>query len=350
MHKTIIHGIALFSGGLDSLLAAKILVKQGLNIHCLHAVSPFFGKPQAIPHWQSIYGLSIEPIDISAEFVSLLRQKPKYGFGKVMNPCVDCKILMMRLAHTKMKELGASFIISGEVIGQRPMSQRKDMLNFIPKHAEIYDILLRPLSAKHLPPTEPEHSGLVDRSKLLGFFGRGRKAQIALAKQMGIKEIPTPAGGCRLTEKDSVHRYWSVLTKLSAPSSKDFFLANVGRQYWHKDHWLIIGRNEEENTKLEQLACSLDLLIKIKDFPGPLGLVRQFVPWESSIIHNAAALVASYAPKAMKETKNITITILSLKETYEIIVQPTRTSLFSWKTIQFEDLREAIKQDVQLTV
>lgn len=146
-------------------------MEQGLVVRCLHFVTPFFGKPQLIPHWEKVYGLEVEAVDVGEAFVRLLRERPAHGFGKVMNPCVDCKILMMRKARELMKKWGASFLISGEVLGQRPMSQRRDTLNVIRRDAEVKESLLRPLSAQLLDPTAPEISGLVDRNKLLGIFG-----------------------------------------------------------------------------------------------------------------------------------------------------------------------------------
>ena len=232
MNTSTPHAFALFSGGLDSILAARLIMEQGLVVRCLHFVTPFFGKPQLIPHWEKVYGLEVEAVDVGEAFVRLLRERPAHGFGKVMNPCVDCKILMMRKARELMKKWGASFLISGEVLGQRPMSQRRDTLNVIRRDAEVKESLLRPLSAQLLDPTAPEISGLVDRNKLLGIFGRGRKSQMALADQMGLKEIPTPAGGCKLAEKENSRRYWPVLTRLKEPTVEDFELSNIGRQYW----------------------------------------------------------------------------------------------------------------------
>ena len=137
MNTSTPHAFALFSGGLDSILAARLIMEQGLVVRCLHFVTPFFGKPQLIPHWEKVYGLEVEAVDVGEAFVRLLRERPAHGFGKVMNPCVDCKILMMRKARELMKKWGASFLISGEVLGQRPMSQRRDTLNVIRRDAEV---------------------------------------------------------------------------------------------------------------------------------------------------------------------------------------------------------------------
>ena len=249
MNTSTPHAFALFSGGLDSILAARLIMEQGLVVRCLHFVTPFFGKPQLIPHWEKVYGLEVEAVDVGEAFVRLLRERPAHGFGKVMNPCVDCKILMMRKARELMKKWGASFLISGEVLGQRPMSQRRDTLNVIRRDAEVKESLLRPLSAQLLDPTAPEISGLVDRNKLLGIFGRGRKSQMALADQMGLKEIPTPAGGCKLAEKENSRRYWPVLTRLKEPTVEDFELSNIGRQYWFGDHWLSMAATKRTTRR-----------------------------------------------------------------------------------------------------
>ena len=237
-------GIALFSGGLDSILAARLVMEQGLKVKCLHFFSPFFGHPGRLGHWEKEYGLDIDPVDVSAEFVELLKRGPAHGYGSAMNPCVDCKIVMISRARELMQEYGASFIISGEVLGQRPMSQRRDTLNAIRRDANVKDVLLRPLSAKLMDPTPMEESGLVDREKLKGFNGRGRKDQLALAEHFGITEIPTPGGGCKLTEKENTRRFWPVLSRLDAPTVNDFRLADTGRQFWMGDFWLAVGRQK----------------------------------------------------------------------------------------------------------
>lgn len=341
-----IHGVALLSGGLDSLLATKLIMEQGLTIRCIHTISPFFGKPYSTAHWESIHGLTIETIDISDAFIQLLRQRPKYGFGKVMNPCIDCKMLMMRIGYQRMKALGASFIISGEVVGQRPMSQRKETLHLISKSTKIQKILLRPLCAQHLPPTEPELSGLVDRSKLLSLSGRERKEQLKLARIMGIQEIPSPAGGCKLAERENARRYWPILTRLEKPSVQDFFLANIGRQYWYKKYWLSIGRNEKDNYQLEQAASFGDLLIKIKHFPGPIGLIRYF-EWDADIVQDAAALVASYSQQAVRAGYSVEITLQFQKTITFLRVTPSRNNNFTKEQIQLEDIKKSMRKEKQ---
>jgi tRNA-uridine 2-sulfurtransferase len=239
--------LALFSGGLDSILAVKVVQAQGFRVLGLHFLSPFFGKPHKVLHWERTYGIEVATVDIGDEFVAMLGQ-PVHGLGKFLNPCCDCKILMLRKARELLAEHGAGFIISGEVLGQRPMSQRRDALNIIRRDAGVRELLLRPLSAKHLDPTPMEESGLVDRSRLMDFWGRGRKAQLKLAAEYGITEIPTPAGGCHLAEKESARRYWPVLTLFPEPAAADFDLANIGRQLWLDGHWLVMGRNKADNA------------------------------------------------------------------------------------------------------
>lgn len=308
--KSLLHSYdaaALFSGGLDSILAARLIQDQGLAVKCLHFTSPFFGKAEAIPHWRKVYGLDIEAVDIGPEFAAMLAERPVYGFGKVLNPCVDCKILMMRRARGIMRELGVEILISGEVLGQRPMSQRKDTLNVIRRDADVRDALIRPLSARLLEETPAEKSGKIDRSRLGAISGRGRKDQLALAKTMGITEIPTPAGGCRLTEKENARSYWPVLLHTQNPSAGDFELAATGRQYWNftgggAPMHICIGRNQADNEKLLNLVREGDILFKIASFPGPLSLARPFPghPWDRETIASAAAFAASFSPKAAR--------------------------------------------------
>ncbi|MEG2173195.1 MAG: tRNA(5-methylaminomethyl-2-thiouridylate) methyltransferase [Desulfovibrionaceae bacterium] len=358
--------VALFSGGLDSILAAKTIVAQGLRVKCLHFITPFFGKPAKLKHWSRIYGLDISGVDVSDAFVAMLRARPAHGFGKVMNPCVDCKILMMAEARARMARYGASFIISGEVLGQRPMSQRRDTLNVIGREGDVRDILLRPLSAKMLDPTAPERSGLVDRARLHGIYGRGRKEQLALAEYFALQEIPTPAGGCRLAEMENARRYWPVLQQASVPSGAEFRLANTGRQYWSGPHWLSIGRNNADNEYLEKCAFPEDMRLRVRDFPSPLAVARQFNPWDKSTLIDAAAFVASFSPKAVAADQEVTVLVstgggpekdpqsgalVGEKILYQIVVRPCRTTPLGWAEHTWSEVRAQIRaeaRDLQL--
>ena len=216
-----IDGIVLFSGGLDSILASRVLMEQGLSVRCLHFVSPFFGSLHSAERWKRLYGVDVVIADASQPIVDLVNGWPPHGFGKVMNPCVDCKITLLRMARAYMEKVGAKFLATGEVVGQRPMSQRCDVMNTIRREAGVDGILLRPLCAHHLDPTPMELSGLVDRSKLLGIHGRGRQEQLALAKEFGFTEIPTPGGGCWLAERENARRYWPIRTRYQVPALWD---------------------------------------------------------------------------------------------------------------------------------
>ncbi len=305
------HALALFSGGLDSILATRLIMAQGLRVLGIHFVSPFFGKPQAVESWQRDYGVEVQAFAIGQAFVDMLARRPPHGIGKALNPCVDCKILMLRQARELLPRFGAQFLVSGEVLGQRPMSQREDTLNTIRNAAGVRDLLLRPLCAQHLPPTPMETSGLVDRQRLGAMHGRGRKAQLALAQSLGITRIPAQGGGCRLTERESARRYWPLL-HLFPPRAEDFSLANIGRQLWHGRRWLVIARNNHDNARLEALRQPEDLLLRLTHLPGPLGLIRPHPgaePWDADALRQAAATLAHFAPKARARGTAVSITV-----------------------------------------
>jgi len=335
--------LALFSGGLDSLLAVKVLQEQGLRVLGLHYVSPFFGKQSLIPHWLEIYGVEVVEIDVREAFIEMLK-RPAHGYGKHLNPCVDCKILMLRHARGLLPRYGAKVLVSGEVLGQRPMSQRADALNLIRRDAGVQSVLLRPLSAQKLPPSPAEEAGLVDRTRLPGIWGRGRKDQLELAAHFGITEIPTPAGGCRLAEAEPAARYLPVLTRLARPAPHDFTLTHLARQYWAGPYWLSIGRNERNNLDLEAAARPGDILLRLKDHTGPLALARQYEPaapdsesrpadWPAHVLADAAAFAMSYSPRARAEAeagRRVAVLVIRDGETAEISVTPARSTPLAW--------------------
>lgn len=336
--------LALFSGGLDSLLAVKVLQEQNLRVLGLHFVSPFFGKPHLVEHWRKTYGIEAVPVDIRRAYLEMLR-RPAHGYGKHLNPCVDCKIIMLAHARALLPQYGAKFLVSGEVLGQRPMSQRADTLNLIRKGAAVQDLLLRPLSAQKLGPTPMEDSGLVDRARLPGIWGRGRTEQLALAAHFGITDIPTPAGGCRLAEAEPAARYLPILTHLADPGPQDFSLSHLGRQYWAGPYWLTIGRNEQNNQAMEAAAGPSDILLRLKRLPGPLALGRQFAPaapqpdadpaaWPDAVLADAASFAASYSPRARAELeagRRITVLVRRGGQASEIEVTPARETPLGWR-------------------
>ena len=374
-HRIAPHVIALLSGGLDSILAVKLMQRQGIRVTCLHFTTPFFSKTEKMDQLREWYGFDIMDVDIGEDFVRMLKTRPEHGFGKILNPCVDCKILMLTHARRIMLETGACAIISGEVLGQRPMSQRADSLNVIQNGAGVKGLLLRPLCALHLAPTKAEQDGLIDRTQLLGISGRGRKEQLALAYEFRLKEIPTPAGACSLGDKEKSRNYWQILTLLPEASATDFVLAETGRQLWLDNAtltaqagepsdgvhgsslppvWMCIGRNQKDNEALEALAREDDALLKLRDYAGPLTLLRPLgAPLTPDILASAATLAASYSPKATQAAKETGLPIAvnvhkaSLHApAHEILVTPSRENT-PWHEANWDSAREAIRQEAR---
>ena len=344
--------VVLFSGGLDSILAARLLEDQGLRVRCLHFYSPFFGEPAAVAWWRRIYRLEIDAVDVGEEFCELLRQRPEHHFGKALNPCMDCKILLLRHARRHMERLGARIVATGEVLGQRPMSQRRDALNVIRRDAGVEDVLLRPLSALCLPPIPAEEKGFVDRSRLLGISGRGRKDQLELARKYRLAHIPTPGGGCRLTEKGNACRYWPVLRFLPRPEAADFHLANLGRQFWlergGERFWLSMGRNARDNESLIAALRPDDVRIGIAGFAGPVAVARFGATWPEDALADAAALTASYAGKALAAAQRGELVYGRAlapdgRELWRGPVEPRRDGV--WREPQWESAREEIREE-----
>lgn len=340
--------VALFSGGLDSILAIRLIEEQGIKVKCLHFVSPFFGRPDRLACWRRRFGLDVEGVDVGEDMARLLREGPAHGFGKALNPCVDCKILMLRAAARRMPDFGARFIVSGEVLGQRPMSQRRDALHLILKEAGVKELLVRPLSAKLMPPSAAELSGLVDRERLLGIRGRGRKEQLALAARFALPEIPAPAGGCRLTERENALRYWSVLRRAPEPGAAEFYLADCGRRFWsHRGegpYGLSIGRKEADNAELARRAFADDIFFKLADLPGPLGVGRQFPgrSWPDEAVRDAAAFVASFSPRALR-LEEVRIRVRIHGREREERVAPARGTPLAWGERDWETARGEIR-------
>ena len=311
---TRVRAISLFSGGLDSICATRVVMAQGVEVLAIKFVSPFFGYEilrDADGYRSKIrekYGIEVSVYDISEEYLQMLRN-PSHGFGKYFNPCIDCKIFMLERAKTMLDELGASFLITGEVLGQRPMSQRRDTLNVIERDSATRSLLLRPLCAKLMNPTEAELRGWVDREKLLDFSGRGRSRQIALAKSFGITDFPAPAGGCILadpilsTRIARVYRNDFVVTQQNM-NVADILLMLIGRQFLLPNRgWLVLGRDEKENDRLEELQEPGDIKLFIEERPGPVALLRRAAELydnehtRAEDLEVAAALVTRYAKK-----------------------------------------------------
>ncbi|XPV76862.1 MAG: tRNA(5-methylaminomethyl-2-thiouridylate) methyltransferase [Desulfovibrio sp.] len=335
--------LALFSGGLDSVLACKVIQKQGLRVLGLHFITPFFGSRADAKHWSEIYDVDIKAIDISQEYLQLLFGTPPNGFGKRLNPCMDCKVTMMRHAKALMARYGAKFIISGEVVGQRPMSQRRDALNVISRDGEVEKVLVRPLCAQRLDPSQPELDGHVDRDQLLGIWGRGRKEQLRLAEEFELKEIPSPAGGCLLTEEETVKRYYRIVSLSEKARVDDFYLAKVGRQLWNGKNWLVIGRNQIDNEHMENIKKDDDYTFYVKDFSGPLGLGRILSggeEWSQEAIESACVFFSSYSPKAKKAGHPIEVSVTRNGEEQIITVTPERDLEGDWQPANLQGFKE----------
>lgn len=282
-----VKAIGLFSGGLDSAIAARLMMDQGIEVIAVAFKTPFAGAEWALKMGNTL-GLDVEVIDCRDDYMEIVKH-PRFGYGKNMNPCIDCKIFMLKKAKGLMESERASFVFTGEVLGQRPMSQQMEQLKLIERESGLEGCLLRPLSAKLLEPTIPELKGIVDREKLLGIKGRRRKEQLELARKFGFTEFATPAGGCSLTDPQFSERLKEALEH----GEEDMELLKVGRHFrTESGAKVVVGRNEEENKRIRELAGEGDRLIEILDFPGPLVLLRN---GEDRDVEVAASLALRYS-------------------------------------------------------
>lgn len=272
--------IALFSGGLDSTLAIRLMQVQGINVHAIHFTSPFFGvSPESdsgkydARRAAEALGIKLTIHQLGEEYLEMLRN-PEHGYGKAINPCIDCHIYFLRKAAELMRETGADFVITGEVLGQRPMSQRKEALKTVERGCGLEGLLLRPLSAKLLDPSTPEKEGWVDREKLPAVKGRSRKDQFRLAAELGVTEYPNPAGGCLLTETTYESKVRDIFSHRQRLVSRDFRLLRLGRHFRLNDEIkVIIGRNEAENSILTAMREPDEQIIRWEDGSSPTGLI-----------------------------------------------------------------------------
>jgi tRNA-uridine 2-sulfurtransferase len=284
--------LCVYSGGLDSALAAAVTRAQSIEVLALFFETPFFSSGRAKKSALAS-GLPFRVVNITRRHLEILKN-PRHGYGRHMNPCIDCHTLMFRIAGELLEEEGAQFVVTGEVLGQRPMSQNKGALNLIARESGLGERLLRPLSAKHLPVTLPEKEGWVNRDLLLGFNGRSRKPQMALARHLNITEYPAPAGGCLLTEKDFSNRLRDLLSSKPDPETREFELLKIGRHFRVAPHCkLIVGRNKGENDAIERLAGKEDLILATVSVPGPTVLVSGQSP--EDVLPLAAAVAAAYS-------------------------------------------------------
>lgn len=271
--------VVLYSGGLDSLLAARLLMDQGVEVTGFHCVLPFVApkadlaelKPSRLARQ---IGLKLHYYRCGDEYIKMV-MNPPHGYGKFMNPCIDCKIFFIKEAARYMRETGADVVATGEVVGQRPMSQMRNTMYHIIKEAGIEGRLLRPLCAKLMNPTIPESEGLIDREQLLDINGRGRARQMELAERFGIKEYSSPAGGCNFADRFIGSRIKDLFKHHALNLTQtDLYLLTIGRHFrLSPGVKLIVGRNEPENIELEAYPESADMIL-IPDFLGPAAHIK----------------------------------------------------------------------------
>jgi len=264
--------ICLFSGGLDSILAANLIRAQGIDVRAFFFETPFFSSRKA-GDAARYSGLPFKVINITKRHLEIVKY-PKHGYGANMNPCIDCHALMFHIAGEMLEKEGASFVVSGEVLGQRPMSQNKRSLSLINVESELGDLILRPLSAKLLPMTIPEEKKWVKRELLLDIQGRSRKPQIALAARLNIEKYPAPAGGCLLTDKAFSRRLKDLFSSKNDLDPEEIELLKLGRHFKIASNTkIVVGRNEAENDKICALSRDKDYLLTSHSAPGPVVLM-----------------------------------------------------------------------------
>ena len=288
--------LALISGGLDSALAMALVKRQGIDVYALHFRHVFQPYSGGSPAYETARSVGVEPnfFDFTPVMLSYLK-KPSHGYGRNLNPCIDCRIHQLRVARRVMKEQGCDFIVTGEVIGQRPMSQREDAIGLIEREAGVEGIVLRPLCALHLPETGPEKAGLVERAGLLGLRGRVRRPQLDLAKELGVTGFSSPAGGCLLTDPGFSLRLRDLLEHASGElDANDVELLKCGRHFrLGPATKFVVGRNEKDNERIMGLARPGDVVVRAAEGSSPDTVIRGDIGEED--IYKAAEITARYS-------------------------------------------------------
>ncbi len=292
-----VRALGLCSGGLDSILSGLVLREQGIDVAWVTFETPFFNAAKAL-RASKMTGIPLTVRPILGVYLKMLKNPPA-GYGKYMNPCMDCHALMFKLAGEMMRENNFDFLFSGEVLGQRPMSQNKSSLGYVEKHSGFKGFIVRPLSAKNLPATIPEKEGLIDRDRLWDITGRGRNRQIKLAEKFGITDYPAPAGGCLLTDKNFSNRLRDLFEHQDDCTEEELYLLKHGRHFrLNPDAKLIVGRTEQDNQNiLKYHNPAADTVIDLRDYPSPIALVPHGAGKDA--IRLAAAICTGYskAPK-----------------------------------------------------
>jgi len=301
MNETKRKAIALLSGGLDSRLAVKLMLDQGIEVEALNFSTVFCTctakgacKSEARAAAEA-FGIPVKVLNATRDLMDAVRN-PKHGYGRGLNPCLDCRINMFRKAKEYMEETGADFIITGEVWGERPMSQRPDAMRIIEEESGLSGLLLRPLSALKFETTIPEREGWVDRSRLMAMEGRSRKPQMQLATEIGVNDYPCPAGGCLLTEPQFAVRLKALLAESPDPPVAEIMALKLGRIFFSSEgRRIMIPRTEDEDKRLLALAQPGDLIIQGHNIMGPTAVVKSNgSPIGGATRQEAAALTARY--------------------------------------------------------
>ncbi len=312
-----IKAIALFSGGLDSTLAIKLIINQGIEVIACNINTGFGSTKDRYAHMKSMcdqVGAQLRIIDIQSEYLQEVLFSPKHGYGKRFNPCIDCHAKMFEVAKRIMIAEGASFLISGEVLGQRPMSQNKEALQTVLNESNCDGLLLRPMSAKLLAPTIAEEEGIVDREKLEGILGRNRERQLQLAEEFGLKDFETPGGGCLLTDVNFSIKIRDFISD-DTFMIEDIPVLKYGRYLRLQDGAkLIVGRNQEESEKLHTIVNKKFCHVKTIGVMGPHSLLS--VDATDADRELAARIVLTYCKTKTDEVYTVAI------DTEELLTSP----------------------------
>lgn len=291
---TRIRAVGLLSGGLDSALAAKLLLDQEIEVIGLHLESPTACRSDVRVLAREL-GIPLVVRAKGEEYVRLLRH-PRWGYGRNMNPCVDCRLFMFRMAQPCLEEQGAQFLFTGEVVGQRPMSQTRDRMALVDRQSGLQGLILRPLSARLLAETEPERRGWVDRSRLLAISGRTRLEQLALAERYGLRNVQSPGGGCLLTDPRFSERLRGLFEDVPAERTTvdDLALLRIGRVFRVTPTLrIVVGRDREESLRLAEFETQERWLVEPLDFAGPSALVCG--PRDEKSLGHAIDLIARHS-------------------------------------------------------
>jgi tRNA-uridine 2-sulfurtransferase len=315
--------LGMLSGGLDSTLAVKLIIEQGIEVEAINFVTPFClcrkggcGAAEAAKR----FTVPLKTVSAGTDYLRMVRQ-PKFGYGKNLNPCVDCRIFLLKKAKRYAKQIGAKFIFTGEVLGQRPMSQHRGALDLIEKEAGLQGKIVRPLSGKLLPPTEAEKEGFLRKDAFRDISGRSRKRQIEMTREFNIDKYPCAAGGCLLTDKEFADKLRDLFRHKKRVTVREVNLLKVGRHFRFGENKIIVGRNEAENGALLRTKQKGDYCFEVPNCGSPITILQG--PKTKSALEKAAGLTAFHSDKKSgeievaygKDELNLKITVLAPLQT-----------------------------------